>query len=83
MRIVKSRRVDQREISAAEATTVNAAIKGFDNNKSYVFETKGKASVKASAKAAGAASSTAAAGGFGSFEDFAGAAPPCQSPARH
>ena len=68
IRIVRSRRVNVIEISAAEAASVNGAIAGFDNNKSYVFETGGKIDV-------GAAGDEAS---FGSFEDFAGANPPCQ-----
>lgn len=71
-RMVKSRRVDAPEISAAEAAALNAAIAGFDNNKSYVWEVKGKGS-----SIVGDATSR-----FGSFADFAGAAPPCQSQVR-
>ncbi|MCC2980674.1 DUF3857 domain-containing transglutaminase family protein [Sphingomonas sp. IC4-52] len=71
-RMVKSRRVDAPEISAAEAAALNAAIAGFDNNKSYVWEVTGKASTIA-------ADATSR---FGSFEDFASATPPCQSQVR-
>lgn len=70
-RMVKSRRVDLPEISAAEAKALNAAIPGFDNNKSYVWEV--------AAKGATATIQPDATNHFGSFDDFAGAAPPCQS----
>lgn len=69
-RMVKSRRVDRPEISAVEAAALNAAIPGFDNNKSYLTE------VYARTKDAPYAKSNDR---FGTFEDFAGAAPPCQS----
>lgn len=68
-RMVKSRRVVAPEISAAEAAALNAAIAGFDNNKSYVWEVSGK----------GGTVAADATSRFGSFADFAGAAPPCQS----
>jgi hypothetical protein len=70
--MVKSRRVDVREISAADAAGVNGAIKTFDNNKSYVYEAKGMGADVFTPKASGATS-------LGSFDDFAGAAPPCQA----
>lgn len=69
-RMVKSRRVDAPEISAHEAAAVNAAIAGFDNNKSYVWETTGKGGVLLQADTFST---------FGTFDEFAGAAPPCQS----
>ncbi|WP_374293405.1 DUF3857 domain-containing transglutaminase family protein [Sphingomonas sp.] len=69
-RMVRSYRVDVPEISAADAAALNAAIPGFDNNKSYVWETKGKP---------GLAGQIDAADHFGSFAEFAGATPPCQS----
>lgn len=71
-RMVKSRRVDAPEISAAEAAALNAAISGFDNNKAYVWEVKGK----------GSSIVADVTNRFGSFEDFAGATPPCQSQVR-
>lgn len=70
-RLVKSRRVDLPEISAAEAAIVNAGIPGFDNQKSYVWEVAGKAGKTG-------AGQPMAADRFGTFEDFAGASPPCQ-----
>lgn len=70
-RTVKSRRVERAEIGAREAAAVNAAITGFDNSKGYVFETRDAGSGTAG---------TAKDAHFGSFEEFAGASPPCQPP---
>ncbi len=69
-RMVRSYRVDVPEISAADAAALNAAIPDFDNSKSYVWETKRKPSLSGQLDAAGH---------FGSFAEFAGATPPCQS----
>lgn len=71
-RMVKSRRVDTPEISAKDAAAVQLAVPKFDNNKSYVWEVANR-----STDATGTRADTKSK--FGSFEDFAGAAPPCQS----
>lgn len=71
-RLVKSRRVLTPEISAMEVARFNAAIDGFDNNKAYVWETPGKASVLMPASADAV---------FGTPEAFAGPTPPCQGKA--
>lgn len=73
-RMTKSRRVLTPEISAADALATNAAVSGFDNNKSYVHEVSGKP------VQADHATSTPL-GSFGSFEAFAGGAPPCEGSA--
>lgn len=65
--VTRTRRVDVREISATQARLLNDAIKGFDNNKAYVFETRDTPSVDVAAKGSD----------FGSFAAFAGANPPC------
>ncbi len=70
-RMVKSRRVDVPELSAREAAAVNVAIAGFDNNKSYVWEVSGQDSNRSV--------SVDATSKFGTFQEFAGGAPPCQS----
>lgn len=70
-RMVKSRRVDLPELSAREAAAVNVAIAGFDNNKSYIWEVSGQKS--------NPSVSVDPTSNFGTFEEFAGAAPPCQS----
>lgn len=71
-RMAKSRRVNVAEISASEAASVNAAIKAFDNNKSYVSETTGDAR----SSQANLLSDLAIVPG--TFDDFAGPNPPCQ-----
>jgi hypothetical protein len=71
MRMARSRRVDAAEVAAADAAAFNAAIPGFDNNKSYVFESTSKQSLR------DAATSMDASDRVGSFEQFAGANPPC------
>lgn len=73
-RMVKSRRVDVPELSAREAAALNVAIPGFDNNKSYVWEVANKTKNRSVW--------TDSISNFGSFEEFAGAAPPCQSQPR-
>lgn len=69
-RLTRSRRVDLREISAAQARGVNDAIAGFDNNKAYVFETRDRPT----------GTTKPVVGGFGTFADFAGPTPPCSRP---
>lgn len=69
-RLTRTRRTNVREIGATEALAVNAAIAGFDNNKVYVSEAKGKPEPAINASAAG----------LGSFEEFAGPNPPCGAP---
>lgn len=73
-RMVKSRRVNVPEISSKEAAQVQAAVPKFDNNKSYVWEVSSKGTdvveTRVDAKSK-----------FGTLEDFAGATPPCLSPA--
>lgn len=75
-RMVKSRRVDVPEITAKEAAAIPAAVPKFDNDKSYVWEVsgKGRAAKDAPVDVAGAVGVDK----FGTFEDFAGATPPCQ-----
>jgi hypothetical protein len=57
------------EISAKEAADANAALPSFDNYKSYVWEMPIED---------GLAVRTNSTAKFGTFEDFASAAPPCQ-----
>jgi hypothetical protein len=73
-RMAKSRRVMVPEVSAAEAATVNSAIAGFDNNKAYVSEVSGRGS--GLPKLTGLADTLR--NHFGTFDEFAGATPPCQ-----
>lgn len=70
-RMVKSRRVDVPEITAAVAAAIPGAVPKFDNDKSYVWEVSGKARDTKDAR-------FDATGKIGTFDDFAGAAPPCQ-----
>lgn len=72
MRTVMSARTLRPEITAMEARTVNASIKGFDNKVSQVFETDGTPPAAAATPAKG----------FGTFADYAGATPPCQAPVK-
>ena len=71
-RMVKSRRVDVPEISAKEAAAVQIAVPKFDNNKSYLEEVSSKGADTAEVRVDRASK-------FGTFEDFAGATPPCQA----
>lgn len=73
MQMARSRRVDAPEIAATDAAAFNAALADFDNNKSYVFETKGRTSLAAAAASADAVDRV------GTFEQFASANPPCSS----
>lgn len=59
-----------RELSATQARDLNNAIAKFDNNKAYVFETRGTPAVDVAPKGSD----------FGSFAAFAGPNPPCQRP---
>jgi hypothetical protein len=68
-RMVRSKRVMVPEISAKEAADANAALPSFDNYKSYVWEMPIED---------GLAVRTNSTAKFGTFEDFASAAPPCQ-----
>ena len=61
------------EITAAEAIALNAAIDGFDNKMSYVWESP-------ATRAKPDPGLTGGSGRFGSFADFAGPAPPCMPP---
>lgn len=67
-RLTRTRRVDAREISATQARLLNQAIPGFDNNKSYLYETRDRKAVATPAPAGT---------DFGSFAAFAGPNPPC------
>ncbi|MFK3888255.1 DUF3857 domain-containing transglutaminase family protein [Sphingomonas sp. NPDC079357] len=68
--VTRTRRTDVRELSATQARDLNNAIAKFDNNKAYVFETRGTPAVDVAPKGSD----------FGSFAAFAGPNPPCQRP---
>ena len=72
-RMVKSRRVNMPEISARDAAAVKMVEPKFDNDKSYVWEIPKESTGEVGVDTASH---------FGTFEEFAGPTPPCQSPSR-